>query len=831
MLFFCSMFLFFAAEVMGLACFSDADTIIRLSSENNAHLGLWNDTSYTVPICFSRIFGVVGTGNRTCAPLHEVVSLSNFSNAHGEVPEQNNYLIPVCYGMQCVSTLGSCAIGYKPVLKLSGNTNAHAGLANSSYPVTICCTPHPIACADGADNDNDGLIDLQDPHCTDSTDLIEDPGTPCADGVDNDNDGLVDILDPDCWTDPTDPSTYDPNIIQEGPGGGGGQVLVSNAYWANNIGQRINESHVKDLVQLVVVGSGLSGKQINYTIMKTVPFWFDQKINPDTIGGVVKWRAGDNGSGIFETGDYYFLVDVAGAPRFSTDDISELHVFAGQDNQRPVAVITAPQDKQIYFIGEEIKFNQASYDVDDEFAYVWSLENGTHLSGESTAKVNWNFTHTYATAGQKTIVLRVIDERDETNDDIISILVINGNESNGNINEKYILSYIDEPEKGRSFGRKVKFNATGTFAIETSLQAGLSVTCLAGLCPPKILGCYNGQCDVPIQNSPTSFNTANYNPINFTWIFDGNAAAPREGSGLAGVLFDETFPRNGRHTVTLTAQINPTSTYDAYFDVFFDNPTCVVVDENNKQYYPQGYLGQSYWASSDSVLTGSQLDCYRDEGVDQDGEEMQQCCPNGFYCNEGNGVCSYTGKTYCNEFGQSECSGHQEVASAELDELDNLVGNFPNGCSYYEQYGDRCAEYIFCGCEWRDNTCQAISSHKVQNWTSASLPAPIWDYSNLPANIGALCNAGSDVAQSGKCTFNFAYVGDCGTGDEFVQRSWTVYWDGQAGQPPAYCVDGADTISCGNVVKLSFFGLWQFVLVILCLAGLYFFGFFRARKK
>lgn len=32
----------------------------------------------------------------------------------------------------------------------------------------------------------------------------------CSDGTDNDGDGLVDADDPGCWTDPTDPSTYDP---------------------------------------------------------------------------------------------------------------------------------------------------------------------------------------------------------------------------------------------------------------------------------------------------------------------------------------------------------------------------------------------------------------------------------------------------------------------------------------------------------------------------------------------------------------------------------------------------------------------------------------------
>ena len=71
-------------------------------------------------------------------------------------------------------------------------------------------TPPPVTqCNDGADNDNDGLIDLADPGCTDSTDNDEfnapppPPVTQCNDGADNDNDGLIDLADPGC-TDATD---------------------------------------------------------------------------------------------------------------------------------------------------------------------------------------------------------------------------------------------------------------------------------------------------------------------------------------------------------------------------------------------------------------------------------------------------------------------------------------------------------------------------------------------------------------------------------------------------------------------------------------------------
>jgi len=67
--------------------------------------------------------------------------------------------------------------------------------------------PTSPQCADGKDNDGDGLIDLADPGCASSSDNSEeniiDPPVECSDGKDNDGDGLIDLADPGC-TGPTD---------------------------------------------------------------------------------------------------------------------------------------------------------------------------------------------------------------------------------------------------------------------------------------------------------------------------------------------------------------------------------------------------------------------------------------------------------------------------------------------------------------------------------------------------------------------------------------------------------------------------------------------------
>ena len=67
--------------------------------------------------------------------------------------------------------------------------------------------PTASACADGADNDEDGLIDLEDPGCASEDDDDEADSTTttaCVDGADNDDDGLIDLEDPGCASEDDD---------------------------------------------------------------------------------------------------------------------------------------------------------------------------------------------------------------------------------------------------------------------------------------------------------------------------------------------------------------------------------------------------------------------------------------------------------------------------------------------------------------------------------------------------------------------------------------------------------------------------------------------------
>ena len=89
------------------------------------------------------------------------------------------------------------------------------GFADALRDVNCVCENDPSEgtnpqCGDGCDNDNDGLIDLDDPGCDNVQDSNETNVPQCSDGIDNNNDGRIDY--------PNDPGCPNPMInIEETP--------------------------------------------------------------------------------------------------------------------------------------------------------------------------------------------------------------------------------------------------------------------------------------------------------------------------------------------------------------------------------------------------------------------------------------------------------------------------------------------------------------------------------------------------------------------------------------------------------------------------------------
>lgn len=114
--------------------------IMRISSLENAHASTIGETDYNdYVLCCD-----YGSGDLSCDDDLEnrILGLSSSNNAHAEIPENSNYGVNICYeGVRCRGTMESCldiGPGYDEFIRISGNTNAHLGRADSDY-AKICC--------------------------------------------------------------------------------------------------------------------------------------------------------------------------------------------------------------------------------------------------------------------------------------------------------------------------------------------------------------------------------------------------------------------------------------------------------------------------------------------------------------------------------------------------------------------------------------------------------------------------------------------------------------------------------------------------------------------
>ncbi len=224
--------------------------IFKISSQNNAHAELYDQTNYDFAVCLP---GVNAT--RVCNGNNTVIRLTSPTNAHayatlgyqpGDIPP--NFTLPpltnVCFGnLQCTATPLNCAnLNSTCLFSISSYFNAHVAECGF-YNINLCCstaaiTP-PSACGnnicdpgetpatcpqDCEDTDGDGVPDPVD-NC---------PTVPNPNQTDTDNDGVGD----DCDDDPNDPCTagngngiLDPSEVNDLCGAGIGCAQNLQATW------------------------------------------------------------------------------------------------------------------------------------------------------------------------------------------------------------------------------------------------------------------------------------------------------------------------------------------------------------------------------------------------------------------------------------------------------------------------------------------------------------------------------------------------------------------------------------------------------------------------
>ncbi len=626
---------------------------------------------------------------------------------------------------------------------------------------------------------------------------------------------------------------------------------ITGAYWSEPFrDMRINSTDLNSLVRLRMGGIKLEDKTVDYTIKRRTGGFLDFLIPDRTImagseEGFPTWRAGKDENGDLQGGEYYFIVkiDSLGLEFDTSNNPDEnyryLEVSNTQVNNPPTALITFPEDKQIYFIDSPIYFEQASFDIDDGFSYRWELGDGTVKEGNTSNYENYNFTHTYTgeeNLGQQNIKLYVTDDRGLGSQDSVSILVINST---------FILTYIDQPADGGSFGRQVDFDASSTYAVSSSTNIAADGTCtkeiicLAGNCPSETRGCPTSAslgcnfdtntCPITVQNAPRD-----HVPITFNWTFRNTHGLElkRSGNGAGNVAFTQSFPIADFYTASLTASINPSSSAEVDFNVDFESPTCYPqISAQQANDFSDLIIGASYWRE-DETFKNSVQDCRRLDGVDPNGQPRTTCCPDGYSCNSDNECALLVEITGCQQYETpEECgadSGHPGEASEILESLGDFMDDFPQGCFNNELFGNdnQCRNFVDCRCVWDpdegdDGLCLARYNETVEHIPSGDM----WSVEDQTSEINAACSE-PGRERTGACTFNFEYTGSCIDGAEFVTRSWTAQYDNtdaSFSDPLGYCAPGSEIIPCERVIRLPFFSFQNIIVAIILLVLIYWF--------
>ncbi len=670
---------------------------------------------------------LIAVNVKACENTQVILRLSSSDNAHGAEWQYSAYPVEICYD----EIFGFTYSGENPhscnsektnkILSLSSSYNSHAEIPNRISVVRRAVeeTSSPYA-----------KICYGDLTCQ-------------AKGECSENEKLIVSLSSETNAHLSSGNNYPVKICCRVGS------KVEEAYFANMQGEFIDEADKGDSVKLIVSGAGLG--EVNYTIYKSNSFWFDKKVASSGARGELIWTANSSGT-------YYFIARLENGESLESGDL----VVGDSIIDRPIELrIFNPKDKQIYFLNEALNFSAIIRDEDDRVYYSWTLGDGATKSGDSYSWGNLSFIYGYSAAGQKNIILRAWNSREQSVFKRVSILIINSS---------YLLAYIDTPLFGAGYRRIVRFNASSSYAVDYNRAAG-EIACLMGLCPAKTEGCPPPQtgCHINVSGTPKGYDNAN-----FSWIFDSDSRNNKTGTGLNNVIFDRLFPSIGKHTASLSISVNPSSYIETEFNILPEDTTeCSLEGEDSYWYFPSGKIENSF------------DNCYLEEAEDI-------CCPEYHSCYQkteaGEGVCVLDDKLACSDYIiEEECiQDSSNVAEADID----FKTDGEEFCSSYtEEISDNCWRYSDnCRCYWNSSSSSCDSAYTMK----------------------AEC-LGFDPEEEGECIFTTTESGNCSLGYRFFE--WEAEWTGTEYNPD--CETGEEQVACLSETLLGFFDSSGLIIAII----------------
>lgn len=742
--------------------------IFRLSSQSNAMAETVSGTgNYPVHICYDDYFGTLsGTPVRTCSPTNApILNLSATTNAHAQLPGgSGSYPIGLCFsGLACVARSGVCQLGEKEIVSLSGSTNAHVGI-NGSYTGVgsyhMCCS-------------------------------VGGSGGVCGNGV----------LEVGEQCDPPSAGACSSTcqII--------GDSQIVSATWTDGMGSPITSSYVNRTVHLRAQTTLSAGTNVTFNL-READILFDDDISTVTVTtnaaglALVAWNITHAylaaGQDLLESFPLQFYFNVSTATQSRVSNQLNVYTILG-NNTAPFANITGPTHRGMYYQGTQVVVSHASLDREGSVSVSWRIIEDNYASTEPS------FVYTFASAGQKTIILRATDAQGASHEDQISVLVLASPGLFAFINQPRHQQVVFDSSPNGSV--RTLINASDSYAVSSSGSGcTTSISCLAGRCPNQTENAPSSctpQGPLNVHNAPQPFSS-----LYFNWSFnDGDDARAVDGLGNnsfvkrfalpSNTLNDKTVFLTLTHTGTsLIAMVNRTFT-------LFDSAQCINNGETWVEYNTTtGTIGASF-------QTRNSLAC---RGEDTFYGTADDCCPVGWMCTAqgcrtGTSVpqiCSdYTNRTTCNDDPQRARLSQQNPGWSEPP----ACGTLANG------------SLVSCKCAWNgtSETAGSCSLKKtIQSSTGGSNPD---DEENtcIPSSCSYIGGSSSSCVNGlMTLTINPAYA----------QGSCT---------PPtllaSQCQPGERTVLCGNVItQLPYFSFLNVGLVLGMLALFYLYKIYTRRS-
>ncbi len=725
--FFIASLAFVQAAGCSLGSYSN-ETILSLYAPTNSHLALWNDsvqTSYEA--CFNSTFGFSYTDQNPGVDVHACN------------PDYSNV-----------------------VVWLSGIANAHAYPPTTTppvgYPVPVCyagltCELRTNSCRPGYQE----VISLSYPT--------------------------------NAHAELSDSNVYN-NLVCCSYGASAGW----GTKWQDSKGDLIGVAYgkasaVNKTVQMIATTNLGPGKVVNFSVYEKD--WS----NPDDF--IRNFSAVTNAQGVATVSNFFitdqdmingginslepgylqfYFTAASGAQDY---DSELLYVNGTESNTPPSVSISGPTHRAIYYKGTTIQFNASVIDDGMISSYLWKIAEDGFQSSQK------NFSYTLQTEGQKTITLKVTDNKGVSDEKQIAIAVV---ASPGG------MAFVNQPRHLQTLVNsllQVSFSANESYIINSvGSPCPTTVTCLAGNCPTHTENTPNGcsPSTLTVAGTPQPFTSAYFN-----WAFsDGDNGAAMDGFGNTAATKRFGLPSSSEGDKRVDLIVNYTNAgtgvgvlrTTSRFFTLLDARQCV---DNGNTWIEYNETSGEETTRYSTLTTG------RCSGKDGLFGSSDDCCPVGWACSTGG----------CNPTNITKCADYSNKTSCNKDAL-NVVKNDPFWNSI-----PKCGEVVngvvtTCSCLW--------------NGTSET-----------SGSCGLNKSSTSSGGTTGGCTYSSCYYSTSSTG-ECVNGYATIqviagFTNGTCagGITEDQCVSGPRTVLCGKpTVALSFFGVWQFIASFLFIGVVYF---------